>query len=104
MLTRSAPSRVGPPFGPESGGHGPNGGSSWPVPPSQTFAVLRFPGDEAGLDFVYLENDRGALYLERPADVARYQTIFDQLAAAALTSHETRKFLAKVRAETGERE
>jgi hypothetical protein len=49
-------------------------------------------------------NDRGALYLERPADVVRYQTIFDQLAATALTSRETRKFLAKVRAETGERE
>lgn len=70
----------------------------------QTFTVLRFPGDEAGLDFVYLENDRGALYLERPADVDRFQTIFGQLAAVALTSSETSKFLAKVRGETGERE
>ncbi|MGH3883080.1 MAG: helix-turn-helix domain-containing protein [Pseudonocardiaceae bacterium] len=70
----------------------------------QTFTMLRFPGDEAGLDFVYLENDRGALYLERPADVARYQTIFTQLATAALSSDETRKFLARVGGETGERE
>jgi transcriptional regulator with XRE-family HTH domain len=70
----------------------------------QTFRVMRFPGDEAGLDFVYLENDRGALYLERPADVVRYQTIFKQLVATALSSGETRRFLAKVRAETGERE
>lgn len=70
----------------------------------QTFTVVRFPGDEAGLDFVYLENDRGALYLERPADVEAYRTIFNQLAAAALTNGETRQFLAKVRADTGERE
>ncbi|MGH3978180.1 MAG: helix-turn-helix domain-containing protein [Pseudonocardiaceae bacterium] len=71
----------------------------------QTFTMLRFPGDEAGLDFVYLENDRGALYLERPADVQRYQTIFTQLATAALDSSETRKFLATVSRElTGERE
>jgi hypothetical protein len=70
----------------------------------QTFTVLRFPGEEAGLDFAYLENDRGALYLERPVDVERYQTIFNQLAAVALTSRETREFLAKVSPETGERE
>ncbi|MGH3769306.1 MAG: helix-turn-helix domain-containing protein [Pseudonocardiaceae bacterium] len=70
----------------------------------QTFRVMRFPGDEAGLDFVYLENDRGALYLERPADVVRYQTIFNQLVATALASVETSRFLAKVRGETGERE
>ncbi len=70
----------------------------------QTFRVVRFPGDEAGLDFVYLENDRGALYLERPADVDRFQTIFTQLTAAALPSGETSKFLARVRGETGERE
>ena len=70
----------------------------------QTFTVVRFPGDEAGLDFAYLENDRGALYLERPADVERYQAIFSQLAVASLTSGETREFLAKVSPETGERE
>ncbi|MDQ2788923.1 MAG: hypothetical protein DLM60_02455 [Pseudonocardiales bacterium] len=70
----------------------------------QTFTMLRFPGDEAGLDFVYLENDRGALYLERPVDVERYQTIFSQLAVAAFTSDETRKFLASMSPETGERE
>lgn len=70
----------------------------------QTFTVLRFPGDEAGLDFVYLENDRGALYLERPADVDGYQTIFTQLTTAALSNGGTSKFLARVRGETGERE
>ncbi|MGH3547491.1 MAG: helix-turn-helix domain-containing protein [Pseudonocardiaceae bacterium] len=70
----------------------------------QTFRVMRFPGDEAGLDFAYLENDRGALYLERPADVHAYQTIFNQLAEAAFTSDETRKFLASMSPETGERE
>lgn len=59
----------------------------------QTFRVVRFPGDEAGLDFAYLENDRGALYLERPADVDRYQTIFAQLTAGALSTSETRNFL-----------
>jgi transcriptional regulator with XRE-family HTH domain len=70
----------------------------------QTFRVVRFPGDEAGLDFAYLENDRGALYLERPADVDRYQTIFAQLTAGALSSSETRNFLARVSGGTGERE
>jgi hypothetical protein len=44
------------------------------------------------------------VYLERPVDVERYQMIFKQLAAVALTSHETRVFLAKVGTETGERE
>lgn len=57
-----------------------------------------------GLDFVYLENDRGALYLELPADVDRYQTIFTQLTAVDLSSSETRKFLATVSGGTGERE
>lgn len=70
----------------------------------QTFRVVRFPGNEAGLDFVYLENDRGALYLERPADVERFQTIFDQVASAALSAETTREFLAKVKTQTGERE
>jgi hypothetical protein len=70
----------------------------------QTFRVVRFPGHEAGLDFAYLENDRGALYLERPADVDRYQTIFTQVTARALSSSETRNFLARVSGGTGERE
>jgi transcriptional regulator with XRE-family HTH domain len=70
----------------------------------QTFRVVRFPDNEAGLDFVYLENDRGALYLERPADVECYQTIFGQVASVALSADATREFLAKVKTQTGERE
>lgn len=70
----------------------------------QTFTILRFPGDETALDSVYLENNHGALYLERPADVERYQTIFNQLTTAALSSGETNEFLAKARDETSEQE
>lgn len=70
----------------------------------QTFRVVRFPGNEAGLDFAYLENDCGALYLERPADVELYQTIFNQVASAALSTDATSGFLAKIMTQTGERE
>lgn len=63
----------------------------------QTFRVVRFPGNEAGLDFAYLENDRAALYLERPADVERYQTIFNQVTSTALSTDVTRESLARVK-------
>ncbi|MGH3718005.1 MAG: helix-turn-helix domain-containing protein [Pseudonocardiaceae bacterium] len=70
----------------------------------QTFTMLRMSGDKAGLDLVYLENDRGALYLERPTDVEHYQTIFTRLTTAALTSDETSKLLAQAHDETGDRQ
>lgn len=60
-----------------------------------TFALLRFADDE-DLDVVYLEHDRGALYLEGPDDVERYGVIFERLTRAALNGVATRKLLATV--------
>jgi transcriptional regulator with XRE-family HTH domain len=42
------------------------------------FAIMRF-ADQGDQDVVYLEGQAGATYLERPADVARYAKIVDQL-------------------------
>ncbi|MGH3772375.1 MAG: helix-turn-helix domain-containing protein [Pseudonocardiaceae bacterium] len=70
----------------------------------QNFTILRLSGDKAGLDLVYLENDQDALYLERPADVERYQAIFTRLTTAALPSDETSKLLTQARDETAGRE
>lgn len=52
------------------------------------FAMLRFP-DDLGMNVVYLEHERGAGYLERPADLDRYGFIFQQLCAVALSPKAT---------------
>jgi hypothetical protein len=41
------------------------------------------------MNCVYLEHHLGALYLERPADIARYTAIFEQLDARALAPDES---------------
>jgi hypothetical protein len=54
------------------------------------FTLLRFAdADTAGMSCVYLENARGALYLERPVDVDRYTVMFEQLSSSALPAKET---------------
>ncbi|HEY3896773.1 MAG TPA: helix-turn-helix transcriptional regulator [Pseudonocardiaceae bacterium] len=50
------------------------------------FTLLRFAdADTAAMNCVYLENEQGALYLERPADVHRYAVMFEQLSRSALS-------------------
>jgi hypothetical protein len=60
--------------------------------------LLRF-ADTMGMNCVYLENDRGALYLERPADVDRYAAMFEQLSMSALSAEESLQLVARLAAE-----
>jgi hypothetical protein len=58
------------------------------------FALLTFDRPAAG-DVVYFEYPTGALYLEKPDEVARYRLAFDHLRAVALSPEETRKLLTR---------
>jgi transcriptional regulator with XRE-family HTH domain len=49
-----------------------------------SFEILGFP-EPVDPDVVYLENMASALFLEEPADIARYVQVFDYLRAAALS-------------------
>ncbi|MDQ2880463.1 MAG: helix-turn-helix domain-containing protein [Actinomycetota bacterium] len=62
------------------------------------FTLLRF-ADTTGMNCVYLENDRGALYLERPADVDRYAAMFEQLSKTALSADESLQLMARLASE-----
>ena len=62
------------------------------------FTLLRF-ADTLGMNCVYLENHRGALYLERPADVDHYAAVFEQLSKTALSADESLDLIARLAAE-----
>lgn len=62
------------------------------------FAMLRFP-DDLEMNVIYLEHERGAGYLERPADLARYGEIFRELTSTALSPDESRKHLTNLAAQ-----
>jgi uncharacterized protein DUF5753 len=55
---------------------------------SGPFAMLRFPvngdGQESEPPVVYVAGFTGALYLERPGEIQRYQDAYADIAAAAL--------------------
>lgn len=59
------------------------------------FELLGFD-DHPGMNTVYLENGRGALYLEGAADLTRYGWIFDELSKLALSPVKSRTLLATV--------
>ena len=48
------------------------------------------------MDTGYLESGRGAPYLEADADLDRYNGVFDQVRALALTTAKSRTLLATV--------
>lgn len=56
------------------------------------FSLITLP-DERSPNFVYLEHEDGALYLERPADLDRYTGKFETISAMALSPDDTRDFL-----------
>lgn len=60
-----------------------------------SFSMLRFP-DDLGMNTIYLEHERGAGYLERPADLERYAQIFQQLCETALSPEATVDHLASL--------
>lgn len=58
-----------------------------------SFTLLRFPEGFDDMDCVYLENENGAVWQERPGDIARYSEIFTRLRDAALSPADTRALL-----------
>jgi transcriptional regulator with XRE-family HTH domain len=65
---------------------GPHRGMSGP------FSLMTLP-DEKDPNFVYLEHYNGALYLERPVDIATYSKVFEHLSSIALSPDASRKLL-----------
>ena len=59
------------------------------------FKVMRFP-EPVDPDVVYVEAQTGALYLEKPEDVARYSLIFDYLRAQALSPEASRDLMTQL--------
>lgn len=59
------------------------------------FTILTFDGQAASV--VYVEGLSGHMYLERPADIERYQAVFESLRAMALTPGDSADLIAKPR-------
>ncbi|CAM3811475.1 helix-turn-helix transcriptional regulator [Kibdelosporangium persicum] len=57
------------------------------------FNMLTLP-EEPAPNLVYLEHNDGAVYLERPIDLAKYSAAFESLTKQALSAEDTRDFLA----------
>ncbi|MEU5325030.1 Scr1 family TA system antitoxin-like transcriptional regulator [Streptomyces parvus] len=53
------------------------------------YVVLGFP-EEGALDVVLADNPSGSVWLEREADVSRYQDLFDAARTSALSPAESR--------------
>ena len=63
------------------------------------FKVIKFP-EPIDPDVVYLEEQTGALYLEKPEDVRRYSLMFDFLRAQALSPEDSAALIAQLASET----
>ncbi len=57
------------------------------------FHLLRFAGGFDDLDAVYLENQRGAVWMERPTDITYYIRLFERMTDIALAADETADFM-----------
>jgi transcriptional regulator with XRE-family HTH domain len=60
------------------------------------FTLLRFPEGFDDMDCVYLENENGGVWQERPDDVAHYSDVFGRLRDLALSPDDTRALLASL--------
>lgn len=60
------------------------------------FVLLRFPEGFDDMDCVYLENENGELWQERPGDIARYTDVFNRLRSMALSPEETITFVDRL--------
>lgn len=67
---------------------------------SGTFELLRFPlngnGQETEPPTVYVESFTGALYLDKPHEVARYDTAFTNIWESALDERASRELITQV--------
>lgn len=61
-----------------------------------SFTMLRFPEGFADMDCVYLENENGEVWQERPRDIARYGDVFGFVRTQALSPEETRSLLVSL--------
>jgi transcriptional regulator with XRE-family HTH domain len=60
------------------------------------FTLLRFPEGFDDMDCVYLENDNGGVWQERPEDIERYTDVFVRLRSLALSPKDTADLLASL--------
>ncbi|MGW5643119.1 Scr1 family TA system antitoxin-like transcriptional regulator [Saccharopolyspora sp. NPDC003752] len=60
------------------------------------FSMLRFPEGFDDMDAVYVENLRGGVWLERPADIEHYTEVFMQMRNKALSLDESVDFLVSL--------
>jgi transcriptional regulator with XRE-family HTH domain len=65
------------------------------------FIMLRFPEEE--MSTVYVENDRGGLYQERPADLDRYRLVWEQVTTIALQPDDTADMISRAAADLEDR-
>ncbi|WP_436776324.1 helix-turn-helix domain-containing protein [Yinghuangia sp. YIM S09857] len=59
------------------------------------FTIIEFP-DPTDPQVVYLEGSAGNLYLEKPRDLRRHNSIFNQLLSAALTREDSQTFIDEI--------
>ena len=71
---------------------GPHAGIKGP------FMMLTLPG-EAAPNMVYLEQDHGAIYLDRQSDLVRYAQVFESLVNTALAPTDSIEFMTTVERE-----
>ncbi|MEV0700779.1 helix-turn-helix transcriptional regulator [Saccharopolyspora sp. NPDC050389] len=57
------------------------------------FHLLRFAEGFDDMDAVYLENQRGAIWMERPTDIKYYIRLFERMTEVALAPDETADFM-----------
>jgi transcriptional regulator with XRE-family HTH domain len=60
------------------------------------FTLLQFPEGFDDTDCVYLENENGGVWQERPSDIARYSDVFSRVARQAISHEETRALLVSL--------
>jgi transcriptional regulator with XRE-family HTH domain len=72
---------------------------------SGPFEILRFPANSNGRETepptVYVEGFTGALYLDKPHEVERYDAVFTDLGASALDETASRELITRVARELG---
>jgi transcriptional regulator with XRE-family HTH domain len=61
-----------------------------------SFTLLRFPGDFADMDCVYLESETGAVWQERPGDIGWFTSAFERISSVALSPENTSALLVSL--------
>jgi transcriptional regulator with XRE-family HTH domain len=61
-----------------------------------SFTLLGFPEGFDDMDCVYLENENGGIWQERPGDIARYTEVFERLGKLALSQRKSVALLASL--------